>query len=212
MHTLLGAYILGGLDADERKQFEAHLDECARCRADATDFAPLPVLLSRADPADSEPTPQPDAVIDATLREVIATRRETARRRRVAAGGLVGAAAVAVTVMITTVIPSDGEQTPPGTGTFAMQPAANADVTGRVTLTPQPWGTSVSLELRKLPPSGAFTLRTMDDSGRMQPAASWTATPDGVGVVKGVTGIPMPKLRKLNIVDADNVVLATIER
>lgn len=140
VHTLLGAYILGGLDADERKQFEAHLDECARCRADATDFAPLPVLLSRADPADLKPTPQPDAGVDSTLREVIATRRETARRRRMAAGGLVGAAAVAVTVMITTVALPDGEQTPPGTGTFAMQSAANADVTGRVTLTPQQIG------------------------------------------------------------------------
>jgi hypothetical protein len=46
----------------------------------------------------------------------------------------------------------------------------------------------------------------------MQPAATWAAMPTGAGVVQGATSIPMPKLRKLNIVDADNTVLASVER
>jgi hypothetical protein len=92
-----------------------------------------------------------------------------------------------------------------------MQPAA-VDVTGVVTLTPMPWGTAISLNLHKLPTAGVFTLRTMDDDGHMQPAANWAATTNGVGLVKGATSIPMPRLRKLNVVDADNRVLATLQR
>jgi hypothetical protein len=213
-HILLGAYILGGLDAHERRVFEDHLVGCARCRAEAAEFAPLPALLSKADPADLEPDATATDVLDVTLREALAVRRTAIRHRRrrrwaVTAGAAVAAAA-AVVVIATVGIP-DGHQTPPGTGTFAMQPAA-ADVTGVVTLTPMPWGTAISLDLQKLPSDGVFTLRTMDEDGHMQPAASWAATPNGAGLVKGATSIPMPKLRKLNVVDADNRLLATLQR
>jgi anti-sigma factor RsiW len=51
-HDLLGAYVLGGLDADERRQFEDHLRGCSRCRRDVADCAPLPALLAKVDPAD----------------------------------------------------------------------------------------------------------------------------------------------------------------
>ncbi len=210
-HILLGAYILGGLDADERRLFEAHIEECARCRKEAAEFAPLPALLSRADPDDLGPLPAAGSDDVLAFQKELARRRAVGRRRRrsvVAGGVLAGAAAI---VAATTIVMSDGGHQPPGTGTFAMRPAA-ADVSGAVTLTPKPWGTAISLELQRLPSAGVFTLRTMDDQGRMQPAASWAATPNGAGAVEGSTSIPMPRLRKLNVVDADNRILATMER
>ncbi len=90
-------------------------------------------------------------------------------------------------------------------------PVAATGASGSVTLTPKPWGTAIVLDLKQLPAEGVFTLRTMDDSGQMRPAATWAAMPTGKGGARA-TSIPMPKLRKLNIVDANNTVLATVER
>jgi putative zinc finger protein len=213
-HILLGAYILGGLDAHERRIFETHLDVCERCRAEAADFAPLPALLSKADPANLEPAATAAPTSDFTLPEPIVARRAAMRRqrsRRRIGAAAAAVAAVAAAVVIGVVVIPGTHQPPPGTHTFAMRPAA-ADVTGVVTLTPMPWGTDISLDLQKLPTDGVFTLRTMDENGYMQPAANWAATPNGKGLIKGATSIPMPKLRKLNVVDADNRVLATLQR
>lgn len=211
-HFLLGAYILGGLDARERRAFEKHLHECDRCRAETAEFAPLPALLSKADPANLESTaPAGDFALPETILARRAALLRERRRRRIAAAtaGLVGTAA-AVAIGLAT-IPGD-RHAPPGTGTFTIQPAAATEVTGYVTLTPMPWGTDISLNIQSLPTDGVFTLRTMDENGYMQPAANWAATPDGTGSVKGTTSIPMPKLRKLNVVDGHNRVLATLHR
>lgn len=210
-HVLLGAYILGGLDAEERGRFEAHLKECAQCRAQAADFAPLPALLSKVDRADLDTQPTDDGESELALRDMLAARRAAATRRVRHRVMLAACAAVLAAVALVLVIPR-GDTAPPGTGTFAMHSVAAAGASGSVTLTPKPWGTAIVLDLKQLPPDGVFTLRTMDDSGQMQPAATWAAMPTGAGVVQGATSIPMPKLRKLNIVDADNTVLASVER
>ncbi|WP_454788391.1 zf-HC2 domain-containing protein [Mycolicibacterium lutetiense] len=210
-HVLLGAYILGGLDAEERGRFEVHLKDCAQCRAQAADFAPLPALLSKVDPADLETESTGAGESELVLRDMLAARR-TAANRRVRRRVALGACAAAIALVVVLVAIPRGDPRPPGTGTFAMQPVAAAGAAGAVTLTPKPWGTAISLDLQQLPPDGVFTLRTMDDTGMMQPAATWAAMPSGKGIVEGATSIPMPKLRKLNIVDANNTVLATVER
>jgi hypothetical protein len=210
-HVLLGAYILGGLDAEERGRFEAHLKDCAQCRAQAADFAPLPALLGKVDPADLETGPTDGGESELILRDMLAARR-TAAKRRVRRRVVLGACAAGLAAVALVLVIPRGDTTPPGTGTFAMHSVAAAGASGSVTLTPKPWGTAIVLDLKQLPTDGVFTLRTMDDSGQMQPAATWAAMPTGKGVVQGATSIPMPKLRKLNIVDANNTVLATVER
>ncbi|WP_166909031.1 zf-HC2 domain-containing protein [Mycobacterium sp. DL440] len=211
-HVLLGAYILGGLDAEERAQFEAHLAQCAQCRAQAADFAPLPALLSKVNPADLLTEPPAGSEAASTLDDLLAARRAAVTRRRVRRRVALGACAAAIALAVVLVAIPRSDPQPPGTGTFAMQSVAAAGAAGSVTLTPRPWGTAISLDLQQLPPDGVFTLRTMDDTGKMQPAATWAAMPSGKGIVEGATSIPMPKLRKLNIVDSDNRVLATVER
>jgi hypothetical protein len=200
-HVLLGAYVLGGLDADQRRQFEDHLGACPKCRRDLADCSALPALLAKVDP---------DDLAADTIAEVgdRSPRRNTRRRWWVAGAALAGAAAVAIGVA-TVALP--GEELPTGVGTYAVE-EVTGDVGGMVTLTPKPWGTAISLDVTKLPTDGVFTLRTMDGHGRMEPAANWAAMPTGAGVVHGSTSIPMPQLRKLNIVDANNTVLATLER
>ncbi|MFD4370618.1 anti-sigma factor domain-containing protein [Streptomyces sp. NPDC058486] len=55
VHTLGAAYALGALDADERREFAAHLRECDACRQEAVEFeattARLGAAVSRTPPA-----------------------------------------------------------------------------------------------------------------------------------------------------------------
>jgi hypothetical protein len=43
----LGVYVLGALDPDERAQVDAHLADCAECRAELADLEGLPALLAQ---------------------------------------------------------------------------------------------------------------------------------------------------------------------
>lgn len=46
-HALVGAYALDALDAQQRDEFEAHLDECASCRAEAAELQATAALLGQ---------------------------------------------------------------------------------------------------------------------------------------------------------------------
>ena len=70
-------YALGALSAEERAAFEAHLADCAICRAEVQAFREVSGLLAHAAPA---ATPAP-ALRDRILREARQVRPLTARRR-----------------------------------------------------------------------------------------------------------------------------------
>jgi hypothetical protein len=55
-HTLVGAYALDAMDAAQRRVFEAHLDECELCRAEAAELQATAALLGQA----VETVPPPD--------------------------------------------------------------------------------------------------------------------------------------------------------
>jgi predicted anti-sigma-YlaC factor YlaD len=57
VQLLLGAYLLGGLTASQEAAVRAHLDCCARCRAEHDELAVVPSwldLLSQEDLADDQ--------------------------------------------------------------------------------------------------------------------------------------------------------------
>lgn len=43
----LGAYLVGALDAEETERMRAHLEECAECRAEYAELAPVAELLAK---------------------------------------------------------------------------------------------------------------------------------------------------------------------
>ena len=53
VHQLLGAYLLGGLEADEARAFEDHLRTCATCRQELEELESLPALLDAVPAADA---------------------------------------------------------------------------------------------------------------------------------------------------------------
>ena len=102
-HHLLGAYVLGGLDAADLTLFEVHLPDCAGCRKELAVLEKVPMLL------DSLPVPDAlalsgvpvgseaaDAGVPVRLFDELAHRRRTLRRRWAALAGAVAAACLAV--------------------------------------------------------------------------------------------------------------------
>jgi hypothetical protein len=68
-HPDTAGYVLGTLDPGEAAAFEAHLAECARCRAEIDELRPLPALLDNAPP----PVVLPEGLRARTLAAVAAT-------------------------------------------------------------------------------------------------------------------------------------------
>jgi AAA ATPase domain/Putative zinc-finger len=103
------AYVLGSLDAEERRQYEAHLSTCLRCREAVAELTGMPALLALLDPdlaaaldEASPELPQPPAeLLDSSLAKVSWRHR---RRRRLS--GTTEAAAAAVVAAATAVVAS----------------------------------------------------------------------------------------------------------
>jgi predicted anti-sigma-YlaC factor YlaD len=58
VQLLLGAYVLGGLTALQEAAVQAHLERCARCRAEYDELAVVPSWLDLLTPEDLADEPE----------------------------------------------------------------------------------------------------------------------------------------------------------
>jgi hypothetical protein len=72
IHALVGAYALDAMDAAQRRVFEAHLDECALCRAEVAELQATAALLGQT----AETVPPPD-MRDRVLAAIDTIRQDT---------------------------------------------------------------------------------------------------------------------------------------
>ncbi|MEU1425514.1 zf-HC2 domain-containing protein [Nocardia sp. NPDC005746] len=109
-----GAYVLGALTRDDRREYEEHLTGCDTCRAAVSKLAGLPGLLALVDPetalsiaAQEDPAasvpPPPERLLPALANRALASRRR-GRRRSIGAAVAAAAAAVAVAVPVTATV------------------------------------------------------------------------------------------------------------
>ncbi|MGC5165263.1 anti-sigma factor family protein [Luteimicrobium sp. DT211] len=157
------AYVLGALDAEDRRAYERHVAVCDRCREDVADLAGMPALLGLV-PAEEVPgLVEPDArggsqegaaasadVVD--LGAVAARLRRGQVRRRwtaaaVAAGLLVVGGGTGW-VVSSALAPDGGTSVSATATTVDLAPVAGSGVTARLSLDPATWGTRVSWSCR----------------------------------------------------------------
>jgi hypothetical protein len=81
-HVDVAGYILGTLTPQETSEFEAHLETCARCRAELDELGTLPSLLAGAEAA------PPEQLRRRTFDAVAAERAEGGGRHRVRESGI----------------------------------------------------------------------------------------------------------------------------
>lgn len=207
IRLLLGAYVLGGLDDQDRGAVQSHLPTCAVCRDELADLAVLPGLLRRR-PAPTDlpaaaPAP-PAELLPALLRELDAGRRRDRHR------WLVRSTVAAVTVAALTggagvVIVRD--DAPPAGTPVALVAAAGA-TSGHAWLLAKPWGTSITVDLRGLPRGGRFVLQTTGRDGTHEQAATWGATSSGAVTVVGATSLDPTDLTRVTVLGAGGRELA----
>ncbi|WP_028651749.1 anti-sigma factor family protein [Nocardioides halotolerans] len=204
-----GAYVLGALSPEERVAFERHLPGCAECAQSVRELAGLPGLLARVpveilDP-EQLPTPVPDTLLPALVREV---RRSHRRRTWLTAGLVAAAAAVAICAVGVatlggdddgrreagpTIAPTIAQTATPTVPTTApttaapvlMSPVGDEPISGWLSLTQVGWGTRLELECSYAeesedyhdPAWSTYTMVVRTGDGASEQVASWKAVP-----------------------------------
>jgi len=194
-----GAYLLGGLNPDERRAYEAHLASCVTCSTALSEVAGLPGLLSRL-PADAIDRPEapPPTLLPALLAAVERARFASRRRLRLRAG--VGLAAAAAVIAAVLAIPRIGTSHP---HTVALARVINVPITASASLTDRSWGTEINLTCRYTGPMkfapASYLLVATDRLGHDQQIATWRVVPGGPVVLTAATSLRRSELASLEV-------------
>jgi hypothetical protein len=165
VHEDLGAYVLGGLDAEEAERVRAHIAGCESCRAEHAELAGLPQLLDLAVVAGStEDDPLPPAIeerlLDRFARERPAQRRERRWRPRVffGTGSALAGAALAAAVLVIGLGFQTPTQRPTAQYRLALTPVSGAPAAAkaRAALRTVKGGTVLRLWVYNLPADGVY--------------------------------------------------------
>lgn len=209
------AYVLGALSAADRAEYEAHLSQCAECRAAIAEITPIPGLLSRVPPERAESllqaagveTPAPEH-----RARVLSLATERARRRRRAR--IVGIAAAAAIVVATVAVPMISTLRPPST-TIALDQLRDAPLTASVSLTDVAWGTRLDMicdygSEGDAPADGwAYALVVVSDDGTESVLSTWRAHPGTTARLSAGTELPASDIAAVEIraVDSGTVLM-----
>ncbi|QIG40241.1 zf-HC2 domain-containing protein [Microbacterium sp. 4R-513] len=201
------AYVLGALSPSDRRDFEAHLDECPDCRRAIAELTPTVGLLSRISAQDAEAIDDDDLDEDsAGSAAVLSLARERSRRRRrlrvvalVAAAVLV-IAAVAVPLSVSSFVPRPTES-------FALQSTTDVPLEASVQLTSVGWGTRIELSCRypEDDESGApeegwtYALTVVDSAGEASNVSTWRSRPGANARLQAGTALDVSDIRSVEI-------------
>jgi anti-sigma factor RsiW len=188
--SALGAYILGALEPEERRQFEEHLDHCAMCTAEFAEFAAIPALLDKVRPEDLQPvavTPSPELFERVSAAAHVTPDRAPRSRR-----WLLAAAAVLVLL---------------GAGAGVIVWAANqgndtvtassGPVEVTMTATGEGDGTAIDVTVAGMRPGEICRLVAVDADGGHHPAGEWNVSEEGDGQWDSWADVPRDDLSEV---------------
>ncbi|WJH24173.1 anti-sigma factor family protein [Pseudarthrobacter defluvii] len=209
-HTLLGVYVLGGLEPADLALFEAHLQGCTGCRKELAVLEKVPALL------DALPVPDAVALTDAPgsetadpgvpvrLFDELARRRRTSRRRWAALAGAVAAACLAVGLAVGPLL----ARPPQPDATYSVVSGGGLQV--NIDMARKTWGTELAVSGSSLPADGTLSLWVRDRAGGEDRACAWTATPSGKVKVTGATPIQLGSISSVELRDGAQHAVAVI--
>ncbi|VXC26730.1 Putative zinc-finger [Arthrobacter sp. 9AX] len=212
LHQLLGAYLLGGLDAVDLKSFEDHLSECVQCREELAGLEKIPVLLDAVPVPDavaltivpSTVPAAPSAAAPVSLLGKLARRRRNVRRRWVALAGAVAAACLAAGLAAGPLL----SRAPQPDATYSVQSGGGLQFS--IDLARKTWGTELAVSGSSLPSDGTLSLWVRDRAGGEDRACAWTATPSGRVKVTGATPIQLGSISSVELRDGTQQAVAVI--
>ncbi|MFJ4295450.1 anti-sigma factor family protein [Curtobacterium sp. NPDC089689] len=220
------AYVLGSLPADERLEYERHLETCDRCAAAVAELVGLPGLLGKL-PADqaveiAEPDGRPDTGSEGTLASVAHRVRHRRRRRRV---WVAATAAAAVLAAVLGGLAVGTARVDPASVQAASQSAADRySLVGArgldvdLAVSGEPWGTrfdwGCSYGGKSWASDGSvqYDLVVVRDDGTAETVASWSAAGEDARGLSASTTVPRGDIASVQVrLRGDDRVLADVD-
>jgi anti-sigma factor RsiW len=164
LREALGAYVLGQLDDDQRREVELHLMTCETCPAELTEIRPVAQALRAVD-ADAVAVAasiELPAALDDRIRRALPPRRASRPH-----GRLVGAALTAVAVVVVR-----GDDAGP-TVIAVPRVTTASGVTAAAGLVDHAWGVEVKLRASGLPAGERFEMWVVADDGSSHEAGEF---------------------------------------
>jgi anti-sigma-K factor RskA len=193
--SFLGAYVLGALDDDERREAERHLAECPACAAELAEFRGLTAQLDRVPAAEvtAEPVRPSPELFDRVAAEV----RRPARRRLLVAAGVAAALVLGGGVWLGA--RDDAE----------VRTATSGPVRVTVTADKGKEGTALEVTVAGLERGERCTVVAVDDEGGRSSAGTWTV-PGGTVSYDTWTAVSPDDLASVVLVGGDGEDLITV--
>ena len=210
VHEDIGAYVLGGLDAESERRVAAHIAGCEECATAHAELAGLPALLDLAvvtGASDEEPLPP---AIEERLLDRFARERppEPSRRRRwrprialAVPSALVGAALAATALVVGFNFERNGGR-PPSQYQLVMKPIGPAhNASARAGLRTTEEGTVVRLWVENLPgdPQDVYEV-FCDAKGWSASAGTFRVDAQGDGYVILTAAVKRGQYERIRIV------------
>lgn len=220
VHTDVGAYALGLLEAVDRQAFEEHLAGCPACAAELAELSGMKDLLTGIGPVDAPPGEPTEAeVTDLVRRRAAAQRRHT--RRQVLLGAAAGVVLLAggVAAGLAAARQPRAPVAQPLV-TIAVHQSATAagtnprtGVSGVAGLVKKPFGTQVTLDLKMKGPLECQVV-AVSKTGERTVIATWFVPPVDFGGTQHpaplhIQGWTTIKTGDLARIDVDRVTDAT---
>ncbi|HVT65630.1 MAG TPA: zf-HC2 domain-containing protein [Mycobacteriales bacterium] len=221
----LGVYLVGSLDPAERAEVDAHLQECAACRAELDEIAMLPSVLDKLSLEDvGEVLPVPVPSEDLFARVAAQARAEadapddapdpadelaevTPLRRRPRWQTIAAAAAAVVVIGGVSVTAVGVLQSSNGPKSVTVQ---EHGVRMQVALSSQAAGTGLRIAISGLPKDEHCRLIAVANDGTTDFVGQWDATYAGEWQMTGSTSIETSNLSKLVLYDRSGAELVTV--
>lgn len=214
------AYVLGSLSSAERREYEAHLETCDRCRAAVADISGMPALLAMLDVEDvralEKEQPEPPPLRPEVRQQVLDKVRWRRRRSRLLTSAAVGLAAALLAVgLVIAVRPGIVGLQSGTTQATAQQLEMNKLVTtpfsATISLNSFAWGTRIDMACvygdwssgGGVPPSNLGMVVVGRDGSHTQ-IATWLGMSGATALPSGNTPVPVGEIAAVQLVSADS--------
>jgi Putative zinc-finger len=214
------AYVLGSLSSAERREYEAHLETCERCRAAVAELSGMPALLGLLSAEEvcgmGGQQPEPPPLRPEVLETVLDRVRWRRRRSRWLTSAAVGLAAALIAVGLVVVIRPElmglrsGDTGQP-VAQMEMDKRAPTTVSATVGLSSFAWGTRIDMactygQWSSRPDTAPANLGMVvvgRDGSRTQ-VATWLGLPGATALPSGNTPMPKDQIAAIQLVSADS--------
>jgi putative zinc finger protein len=213
------AYVLGSLSSNERREYEAHLETCARCRSAVAEISGIPALLAMMDLEDvraldeqtTETPPLRPEVLDSILDKVRWRRRRSRWLTSAAVG--VAAALLAVGVVIAIrpeIVGLENYEPQETTQAMEMTKVSTTPINATISLTGFGWGTRIDMACtygdwgqRDAPPQNLGMVVVGRDGSHDQ-VATWLGLSGATALPSANTPMQKDEIAVVQLVSSDS--------